>query len=86
MFTEVYNAKWYKQLLTTDVNAEIGTDGIIHNIDIAYNNGDSVSFFVLTILLQLLLSSNVSFKKGYIYTNIYIIILLITKRLSSCII
>ena len=29
------------------MNAEIGTDGIIHNIDIAYNNGDRVSFFVL---------------------------------------
>ena len=53
------------------MNAEIGTDGIIHNIDIAYNNGDSVSFFALTVLLQLLLSSSVSFKKGYIYINIY---------------
>ena len=67
MFTEVYNAKWYKQLLTTDVNAEIGTDGIIHNIDIAYNNGDSVSFLVLNVLLQLLLLWSVSFEKGYIY-------------------
>ena len=67
------------------MNAEIGTVGIIHNIDIAYNNVNSVSFFVLNVLLQMLLSSSVSFKKGYIYIQIYIIILTITKRLSSCI-
>ena len=49
------------------MNAGIETVGIIHSIDIAYDNGDNVSFFPLTVLLQLLLSSSVSFKNGYVY-------------------
>ena len=53
------------------MNAEIETVKIIHNIDIAYNNGHNVSFFVITILLQLLLLSSVSFEKGNVYINIY---------------
>ena len=48
------------------MNAEIETVGIIHSIDIAYDNDDNASFFALTVLLQLLLLWSVSFKKGYV--------------------
>ena len=56
------------------MNAGIETVGIIHSIDIAYDNGDNVSFFTLTVLLQLLLLLIVSFKNGYVYINLFIYI------------
>ena len=54
------------------MNAGIEIVGIIHSIDIAYDNGDNVSFFTLTVLLQLLLLLIVSFKNGYVYIYNYI--------------
>ena len=53
------------------MNAGIEIVGIIHSIDIAYDNVNNVRFFALTVLSQLLLLSSISFKKGYVYINIF---------------
>ena len=51
MFVQKCNTKWFKHPSAINVEAEIDTVRIIHDIDVAYTNDDSTSFAILTITI-----------------------------------
>ena len=51
MFVQKYNTKRFKHPSAINVEAEIDTVRIIHDIDDTYNNDDSASFTILTVTI-----------------------------------
>ena len=51
MFAQKCNTKWSKHPSATNMEAEIETVRIIHDIDVAYTNDDSTSFTILIITI-----------------------------------